>query len=198
MRDVASFLRNDEDAQYDLLVDVYGTDRLKLGQSPRFAVNYELYSIPKNNFIRLIAEAPDPGQNGNGSTGSGKFGEALPKVASVTDIWPTANWLERETYDLMGIEFENHPWLQRIMMPDNWVGHPLRKDYPVGGEPVSILRKIVTTRVLLTWASKSWLVPLLKPNCRKRWMPKVTWSSTSGPHHPATHGVLAFSHRTRW
>ena len=81
VRDVASFLRNDEDAQYDLLVDVYGTDRLKLGQSPRFAVNYELYSIPKNNFIRLIAEASDPGQNGNGSSSSGKFGEALPKVA---------------------------------------------------------------------------------------------------------------------
>jgi NADH:ubiquinone oxidoreductase subunit C len=60
----------------------------------------------------------------------------LPKVPSVTDVWPTADWLERETYDLMGIEYEGHPNLRRIMMPDNWVGHPLRKDYPLGGEPV--------------------------------------------------------------
>ena len=121
--DVAQFLRDNEDLQFDLLVDVYGTDRLKLGQTPRFATNYELYSIAKNRFLRVIVEAPDTESNGN----NGK--QDLPSLPSVTDIWPTANWLERETYDLMGIAFDKHPWLRRIMMPDNWVGHPLRKDY---------------------------------------------------------------------
>ena len=112
LHEVALFLRDDEDCRYNLLVDVYGADRLKLGQSPRFAANYELYSIPHNKFLRLLVEAPEPAA-GPGQNGS------LPVLPSVTDIWPTANWLERETYDLMGIEFRNHPWLRRIMMPDN-------------------------------------------------------------------------------
>jgi NADH-quinone oxidoreductase subunit C len=57
-------------------------------------------------------------------------------VASVIDVWPTADWHEREAYDLMGIVFEGHPNLVRILMDDDWDGHPLRKDYPIGGEPV--------------------------------------------------------------
>ena len=60
-------------------------------------------------------------------------GEPVPSVVSV---WPTADWHEREAYDLMGIEFEGHPSLKRILMDDDWEGHPLRKDYPIGGEPV--------------------------------------------------------------
>ena len=60
-------------------------------------------------------------------------GESVPSVVSV---WPTADWHEREAYDLMGIEFEGHPNLKRILMDDDWEGHPLRKDYPIGGEPV--------------------------------------------------------------
>jgi NADH-quinone oxidoreductase subunit C len=59
-----------------------------------------------------------------------------PHVESVTDLFPPANWDERETYDMFGIVFENHPDLTRILMPDDWVGHPLRRDYPVGGEVV--------------------------------------------------------------
>lgn len=59
-----------------------------------------------------------------------------PHIDSVSDIFPPANWDERETYDFFGIVFENHPDLSRILMPDDWVGHPLRRDYPVGGEPV--------------------------------------------------------------
>ncbi len=57
-------------------------------------------------------------------------------VPSVVPIWPTADWHEREVYDLMGIVFEGHPNLVRILMPEDWEGHPLRKDYPIGGEPV--------------------------------------------------------------
>ena len=60
-------------------------------------------------------------------------GETVPSVVSV---WPTADWHEREQFDLMGIEFEGHPHLNRILLEDDWEGHPLRKDYPIGGEPV--------------------------------------------------------------
>ncbi|MCB0212559.1 MAG: NADH dehydrogenase (quinone) subunit D [Anaerolineae bacterium] len=188
VRDVASFLKNDEDTQFDLLVDVYGTDRLKLGQSPRFAVNYELYSISKNKFVRVIADLIDPGRNG-GNGGSGKFGEPLPKVASVTDIWPTANWLERETYDLMGIEFENHPWLHRIMMPDNWVGHPLRKDYPLGGEPVYFEKDKNNPR-FAHLGKQIMAGPSFETELPEEMDLEGHMVLNLGPHHPATHGVL--------
>jgi NADH-quinone oxidoreductase subunit C len=59
-----------------------------------------------------------------------------PRIQSASDLFPPANWDERETYDLFGVVFDNHPDLTRILMPDDWVGHPLRRDYPVGGEPV--------------------------------------------------------------
>jgi NADH-quinone oxidoreductase subunit C len=59
-----------------------------------------------------------------------------PRIDSIHDLFPPANWDERETYDFFGVIFENHPDLTRILMPDDWVGHPLRRDYPVGGEPV--------------------------------------------------------------
>ncbi len=89
--EVALFLRDDEDMQFDLLVDVYGTDRLKLGQSPeqqtRFATNYELYSVSKNKFLRVVVSVPDP----DPSASNGTAGE-LPVLPSVTDVWPTANW----------------------------------------------------------------------------------------------------------
>ena len=62
--------------------------------------------------------------------------EENPHLASVQDLYPPADWDERETYDLFGIVFDGHPDLRRILMPDEWVGHPLRRDYPVGGEPV--------------------------------------------------------------
>ena len=102
--DVALFLRDDEEARYNLLIDIYGTDRHRLGQSPRFAANYELYSIPHNRFLSLVVGAPE-----NGSNGVRDNADELPTLPSVTDVWPTANWLERETYDLMGIRFANHP-----------------------------------------------------------------------------------------
>ena len=60
----------------------------------------------------------------------------LPRIDSVHDLFPPANWDERETYDMFGVVFNGHPELTRILMPDDWVGHPLRRDYPVGGEPV--------------------------------------------------------------
>ncbi len=182
LHDVALFLRDDEDCRYNLLVDVYGADRLKLGQSPRFAANYELYSIPHNKFLRLLVEAPEPaegyGQNGN-----------LPVLPSVTGIWPTANWLERETYDLMGIEFSHHPWLRRIMMPDNWVGHPLRKDYPLGGEPVYFSHDRANPR--FAHLGKQIMVgPSFLTEIPPEMDPDEHMVINMGPQHPATHGVL--------
>lgn len=185
LHEAALFLRDDEDARYDLLVDIYGIDRLKLGQKPRFAVNYELYSISRNKFLRMVVEAPDPEHLGqvNGSGGT------LPSVRTVTDVWPTANWLERETYDLMGIEFQGHPWLRRMMMPDTWVGHPLRKDYPVGGEPVYFSHDRDNPR--FAHLGKQILYgPSYLTELPEEMDPSENMVLNLGPHHPATHGVL--------
>ena len=104
-----------EDLRYNFLTDVTAVDYL--GQDPRFMVVYNLYSIPNKDRIRIKAPVT----------------ENDPSIDSATALWNTANWLERETFDLMGIIFNNHPNLVRIMMTDDWVGHPLRKDYPLQG-----------------------------------------------------------------
>jgi NADH-quinone oxidoreductase subunit C len=87
----------------------------------RFRLAYQLHSLETGARVRLRVWA----------------GVESPAVDSVTAIWPTANWHEREVYDLMGVRFRGHPDLARIMMPDDWEGHPLRKDYPLGGEEVT-------------------------------------------------------------
>jgi NADH-quinone oxidoreductase subunit C len=86
----------------------------------RFEVVYQLRDVERHLEVRVRSFLP----------------EENPHIASVQDIYPPANWDERETYDLFGIVFDGHPDLRRILMPDDWVGHPLRRDYPVGGEPV--------------------------------------------------------------
>src|SRR4051812_45636517 len=87
---------------------------------PRFEVVYHLHSIERNERIRLKC----------------RVSGADPAIASVTSVWRSANWYEREVFDLFGIRFLNHPDLTRILMPDDWEGHPLRKDYPVTGTRV--------------------------------------------------------------
>ncbi len=87
---------------------------------PRFVVVYHLHSLARNERLRLKCRIS--GQN--------------PAVDSVTGVWRGTNWFEREAFDLFGIQFRNHPDLTRIMMPDGWEGHPLRKDYPVTGNRV--------------------------------------------------------------
>jgi NADH dehydrogenase I D subunit len=180
--DVALFLRDDDDAGFDLLVDVYGLDRSKSGVSPHIVSNYELYSIKHNKFLRVMVEAPTPanGQNGHGN---------LPKVPTVTDVWPTADWLERETYDLMGIEYEGHPNLRRIMMPDNWVGHPLRKDYPLGGEPVYFEHDRNNPR-FAHLGKPIMFGPSFETELPEDMDTEGNMVINLGPHHPATHGVL--------
>ena len=87
---------------------------------PRFEVVYHLLSLSRNTKLRVKCKVPG----------------ANPEIDSLTGVWRSANWYERETFDLFGIRFRNHPDLTRIMMPEDWEGHPLRKDYPVTGTRV--------------------------------------------------------------
>ena len=115
IRDACARLRDDAALQYNFLADVTCVDWYP--NEPRFHVVYHLLSIPRRARVRLkVLLASDD-----------------PSLDSVTDIWPAANFFEREVYDLFGIRFHGHPYLRRIMMPENWEGHPLRKDYPVEG-----------------------------------------------------------------
>ena len=118
--DVCRYLRDDHETRFDLLADLTALDWLPTEREPRFQVVYHLYSIPNNQRIRLKIDIDEE-----------------PAVASsVVDVWPTANWLEREVYDMFGIRFDGHPDLRRILMPDDWLTYPLRKDVPLGEEPV--------------------------------------------------------------
>ncbi len=107
---VAKFLRDDDEMQFDYLSCLSGLD-LK----GRFAVVYNLFSMSKKHKLTLRVETP--AEN--------------PTVQSVESIWKTANWHEREAFDLFGINFTGHPDLRRILLPYDWEGHPLRKDYQV-------------------------------------------------------------------
>jgi NADH-quinone oxidoreductase subunit C len=111
--EICKFLK--ENLQYNLLTDVTAVDYF--GKDPRFMVVYNLYSIPNKDRLRLKAPVE----------------ESDTTIDSVVPVWTTANWLEREVYDLFGVTFRNHPDLRRILMTDDWIGHPLRKDYPLQG-----------------------------------------------------------------
>lgn len=116
--DIAAFLRDAQ--QFTQCVDVTAVDHLRdatrletEGVAPeRFQVVANFLSYPRNRRVRMITEVP----------------ESDPAVASITDLYPGVNFAEREVYDLMGITFEGHPDLTRILLPDDWEGHPLRKD----------------------------------------------------------------------
>ena len=176
---VAQSLR--DDYGYELLLDIYGTDGLRFGDTPRFAANYEFFSISHNKHLRLIVPLPDP------APANGK--DALPEVGSVTGLYSTANWLERETYDLMGINFVGHPWMHRIMMPDDWVGHPLRKDYPLGGEPVYFSKDKDNPRYAHL-GKQIMAGPSYHSELEEVMDEEGHIVLNMGPQHPATHGVL--------
>jgi len=108
--------------EFDLLADLCGCDRGP-EEDPRFEVNYHLFSTRHHNRLRLKV----------------LLSEDDPHVATVTTIWKTADWHERETYDLFGVVFDGHPDLRRILLPSDFDGHALRKDYPLRGyEPYSM------------------------------------------------------------
>ena len=115
LREACAILRDDPELGFNYFCDVTCVDWFP--SEPRFEVVYQLLSIPRKARLTLKVELPG----------------ADPRLESVTSVWPAANYFEREVFDLFGIRFEGHPYLRRIMMPENWEGHPLRKDYPVEG-----------------------------------------------------------------
>ena len=114
IREVMTFLKENEKLSYDLLLDLAGVDFAD--RSPRFMIAYLLHSTKFNNKIRIKTTVAEDAS-----------------LDTVSDIWLAANWMEREVYDLLGITFSNHPDLKRILLDEDFVGHPLRKDFPVKG-----------------------------------------------------------------
>jgi NADH-quinone oxidoreductase subunit C len=115
IRDACALLRDEKDCPFNFLSDVTCVDWYP--SEPRFEVVYHLLSIPNKERIRLKV----------------RLDGGSPVVESITGVWPAANFFEREVYDLFGVRFSGHPYLRRIQMPEDWEGHPLRKDYPVEG-----------------------------------------------------------------
>lgn len=174
--ELARFLKEEPGLAYEALVDVTAVDRSKLplkeGEA-RFQTVYQLRSYTHKEHLTLLAPA---------------VGGDSPRVPSLVPVYRGADWPERETYDLMGIAFEGHPDLRRILMPQRWPYHPLQKQVPVGGEEVPFT---------LTWEDPEFetlghqilpaesIEPDLPPG-----MSRENMIINMGPHHPSTHGVL--------
>jgi NADH-quinone oxidoreductase subunit C len=115
IREACALLRDDSNCPFNYLSDITCVDWHP--SEPRFEVVYQLLSIPNKERVRLKVRL-------SGET---------PTVESVTAVWPGANYFEREVFDLFGVRFSGHPYLRRLLMPEDWEGYPLRKDYPVEG-----------------------------------------------------------------
>jgi NADH-quinone oxidoreductase subunit C len=145
-------LRDHPDCRFEELIDLCGMDYSQYGdgawEGARFAVVVHLLSLANNQRVRVRVFCPD---------------DELPVVASLVDVWPAANWFEREAFDLFGIVFEGHPDLRRILTDYGFIGHPFRKDFPLSGnvemrydptqqrviyQPVSIEPREITPRIV--------------------------------------------------
>ncbi len=115
IREACAVLKNSAEAQINFLSDLTCVDLYP--SEPRFEVVYHLLSMKRKERVRLKAQLP-------GSD---------PSLESISSLWPAANFFEREVFDLFGVRFQGHPYLRRILIPEDWEGHPLRKDYPVEG-----------------------------------------------------------------
>lgn len=115
---ICEALRDAPTLRYNMLADLTAVDWLD--RDPRYDVNYHLVSLETRAALRLKAQVGDEDTPD-------------PEVPTVSTVWPAANWFEREVFDLFGIRFAGHPEQTRILMPPDWVGHPLRKDYPLTG-----------------------------------------------------------------
>jgi len=123
---VAKFLCNDKEYDFNYLSDLCGVDKSRLDGSDTFEVVYHLYSLKLNHRVRLKVKIP----------------ASNPRIDTVTNIWKTADWHEREAYDMFGIIFDGHPNLERILTPEGFEGYPLRKDYPLKGRQPGSLREV--------------------------------------------------------
>lgn len=124
--EILTLMRDHPDCTYKMVSDILGVDLLGFEKEPRFEVIYSLYSLVTNRRIVIKAQVD----------------EDDPTIDTASDVWLAAPWAEREIFDLYGISFNNHADLRRIMMPDDWVGHPLRKDFPLGGEEVEFSHNV--------------------------------------------------------
>ncbi|HEV3511475.1 MAG TPA: NADH-quinone oxidoreductase subunit C [Candidatus Sulfotelmatobacter sp.] len=115
IREACALLKEDSACPFNFLSDITCVDWYP--SEPRFEVVYHLLSIPNKERVRLKVH----------------LNSANPALDSITPVWPGANYFEREVFDLFGVRFNGHPYLRRILMPEDWEGHPLRKDYPVEG-----------------------------------------------------------------
>jgi NADH-quinone oxidoreductase subunit C len=115
LREACALLRDDPGCAFNFLADVTCVDWYP--SEPRLEVIYHLLSMPRKDRVRLKV----------------RLRGGSPVVESVTSVWPAANYFEREVFDLFGVRFTGHPYLRRLLMPEDWEGHPLRKDYPVEG-----------------------------------------------------------------
>ncbi len=111
--ELMTFLKKDPALDFNILMDLSAVDYSDMGKTPRFQAVYHLYSLNKNHRLRV-------------KTG---VDESDPEIDSVVSLWPIADWLEREVWDMFGIKFKGHPNLKRILMYEGFSGHPLRKDY---------------------------------------------------------------------
>ena len=114
IRDAMKFLKTEPKLDFNVLIDLSAVDYLWQERIPRFDVVYHLYSLQRNHRLRVKAHVH----------------EKDPVIDSIVSLWPVADWFEREVWDMFGIKFKGHPNLKRIMMYEEFAGHPLRKDYP--------------------------------------------------------------------
>ena len=128
------WLRDTEGQRYTYLSSLHAADYLPA--TPRFAVHYELICRERRERISVKALLADPAGNGS---------DELPELDSCVEVFPTAEFPEREAYDMFGISFRGHPDLSRILMPEDYVGWPQRRDFPMGGEPVLFTHNEIDT-----------------------------------------------------
>ncbi len=118
---VCEFIKNDADLDFDYLSNISGVDYLDLDREPRFEAVYEFHSMDKNHSVRLRVGIE----------------EENPSVPTISHLWKSADFPERELFDMFGMNVEGHPDLRRLIMPDDWEGHPLRRDYSLTTEDVA-------------------------------------------------------------
>jgi NADH-quinone oxidoreductase subunit C/D len=175
IREVLAYLKEGIDSPYRMLYDLTAIDnRVRVNGSPAdtdFTVIYHLFSFERNEYIR-VKTALDS--------------NAL-STDSITDLWPAANWYEREVWDMFGIVFSGHPHLERILMPRSWVGHPLRKDHPARATEMGPFQlseqKEEAEQELLRFRPEEWGMKRSREDTDFIFL-------NLGPQHPGTHGVL--------
>jgi NADH-quinone oxidoreductase subunit C/D len=175
IREVLAYLKEGIDSPYRMLYDLTAIDnRVRVNRSPAdtdFTVIYHLFSFERNEYIRIKTPL-------EASTLS---------IDSITDLWPAANWYEREVWDMFGIAFSGHPHLERILMPRSWVGHPLRKDHPARATEMGPFQlseqKEEAEQELLRFRPEEWGMKRSREDTDFIFL-------NLGPQHPGTHGVL--------